>query len=80
MLIKTTSQLTTAKDQVRQVRDMLNAERASKEKINSSLTGQLEVAKKTIGTLFVGPQTSQNSDCCNEVLFSAVHYWSAART
>lgn len=48
-LNKTAVQLNTNQDQLRQVREMLNAERSSKEKANSSLANQLEMAKRKIG-------------------------------
>lgn len=46
-LNKTTHQLANTKDQLRQVRDMMTAERVSKEKTFS----QLENAKKKIGAV-----------------------------
>ena len=48
-LNRTTMELTNRKDQVAQVREMLAAERAGKEKLNVKLSSQLEAARKRIG-------------------------------
>ena len=44
-----TAHLSTSKEQMRNVRDMLAAERSSKEKLSVRLTAQLDAANKRIG-------------------------------
>ena len=39
-------------EQLKSAREMLSAERLSKERINSTLNTQLDAAKRTIGTFF----------------------------
>lgn len=46
---RATTELTNKKDQLGQVREMLAAERAGKERLNAKLTSQLETARKKIG-------------------------------
>ena len=48
-LNKLTVQLNSSKEQVKNVRDMLAAERSSKERLNAKLTAQLEAANRKIG-------------------------------
>lgn len=44
-------QLTLAKDQLKQVREMLTAERSTKEKTTANLNSQLDAARRKIGIL-----------------------------
>lgn len=48
----TAAQLTSKNDQLSQVREMLLAERSSKEKQSARIASQLEAAKKRIGMPF----------------------------
>lgn len=48
-LAKVTMELNSKKDQLAQVREMLNAERSGKEKLKLTSQSQLEAAKKRIG-------------------------------